>query len=101
MQCLRPKDERPSAHDLLTSKFLNDLESEKNNHEVQLLPLIPKSTLLGQKPKRNGKCGGAGGAPKVESTIFEQENEDDNSQDEREGKRRAQNQVIRGSADEE
>ena len=38
VQCLQPKDQRPSAHDILTSKFLNDLESETNNHEVQVMP---------------------------------------------------------------
>ena len=37
VQCLQPKDQRPSAHYLLTSKFLNDLESETNNHEVQVM----------------------------------------------------------------
>jgi hypothetical protein len=31
-----PSNKRPSAKDLLESRFINDLESEKNNHEVQV-----------------------------------------------------------------
>jgi len=34
--CLEPAHKRPSALELLNSEFLNDLESEKNNHPVKV-----------------------------------------------------------------
>ena len=36
MQCLNTEDNRPSAKDLLESKFLNEVDSEKDNLEVQV-----------------------------------------------------------------
>lgn len=47
LQCLSRADKRPRAVDLLDSPFLHDIESEKNNHEIKVKPLI--------KEKKNKK----------------------------------------------
>lgn len=41
LQSLNKAATRPSAADLLNSKFLNDLDSEKNNHEVKITKANP------------------------------------------------------------
>ena len=38
LKCLNTAEKRPNAKDLLESKFLNCLESENNNHEVNVRP---------------------------------------------------------------
>ena len=51
--CLTRATERPSAKDLLESPFLNDLESEKNNHEVQVTPLVKEKKKKFKKRELN------------------------------------------------
>ena len=40
LNCLKSESERPSAEDLLNTKFLNDLESEENNYSALEYPPI-------------------------------------------------------------
>ena len=40
LQCLTTADKRPSARELLESKFLKDIESERNNREVKVKPAV-------------------------------------------------------------
>jgi hypothetical protein len=42
---LKKADERPTAKELLESKFIYDLENEKNNHEVKMKPLSREKKL--------------------------------------------------------
>jgi hypothetical protein len=70
--CLVPADKRPTAKDLLESKFLKDIEGDKNNREVKVRPAVkqkgPKRKRSLDYMKKNG------------STIIEEEEE--NSEDE-------------------
>lgn len=72
LQCLTTADRRPTAKELLESKFMRDLESEKNNREVKVRPAMkpkgPKRKKSLQYMRKHG------------STILEEEEE--NSEDE-------------------
>lgn len=74
LYCLAPVERRPTAKQLLESRFLKDLESEKNNKEVKVKPneksKFPKRKRSIDYLKKNG------------STIIEEEEE--NSEDEEE-----------------
>jgi hypothetical protein len=68
---LNPADKRPSAKELLESKFIKDVDTDKNNREVKVRPAIkqkgPKRKKSLQYMKKHG------------STILEEEEE--NSED--------------------
>lgn len=51
LKCLGNADKRPSAKDLLDSKFINELDNEKNNHEVQVKP--PPKEKKSKKKNKN------------------------------------------------
>ncbi len=38
ISCLKPENERPSAIQLLNSRFINEIEKEENFHPVEVLP---------------------------------------------------------------
>lgn len=73
LRCLNTAEHRPSAKDLLESKFLNEFESEKNNHEVKVRPPV-KEKKNKKKKKSNMFLKKHQG-----STILEEEEE--NSED--------------------
>ena len=55
LNCLKSENERPSAEDLLNTKFLNDLESEENNYSALEYPPIQnfKENVINNKNKLN------------------------------------------------
>ena len=73
--CLSSADKRPAAKDLLESKFLKDLDNEKNNQSVKVRPPI-KSNGPKRKKSFNYKL------QRERSTILEEEEE--NSEDDEE-----------------
>ncbi|CDW81608.1 mitogen activated protein kinase family [Stylonychia lemnae] len=84
LQCLTRADQRPEAKDLLESKFMKDLESEKNNKEVKVKPPTKIKGIKRKKSLEYLKMQGR--------TIFEVEEED--SEEDNEQKK---SQVIKGS----
>ncbi len=70
-------DKRPSAKELLESKFLKEIESDKNNREVKVKPATKSKGLKRKKSLQYMKKHG--------STILEEEEE--NSEDDGERKK--------------
>lgn len=71
--CLISAEKRPSARELLESKFLKDLDSEKNNREVKVKPPAK------QKKRKNSLQH----LKKHGSTIMEEEDENSEDDDQR------------------
>lgn len=49
LECLSCAEKRPTAKELLESKFIKDIESEKNNREVKVRPPTQPKVLKKKK----------------------------------------------------
>jgi hypothetical protein len=76
---LTSADKRPSANELLESKFLKDIEAEKNNREVKVKP---PNKPKGPKRKKSFQY-----MKNHASTILEEEEE--NSEDDHDKRKQA------------